>query len=61
MLESLKMASSVNEGPPKKVPKRRFHQEWKKELPWLHYDKEKEKMFCTVCVCALCAQVAASM
>ena len=46
MLESLKMA---NEGPSKKVPKRRFHQEWKKEFPWLHYDEEREKMFCTVC------------
>ena len=33
----------------KKEPKRRFRQEWKKEFPWLHYDEEKEKMFCTVC------------
>ena len=43
------MVSSANEGPPKKVLKRRFRQKWKKEFPWLHYDKEKEKMFCTVC------------
>ena len=33
----------------KKEPKRRFRQEWKKEFPWLHYDEEKEKTFCTVC------------
>ena len=49
MLESLKMASPANEGPPKKVLKRRFRPEWKKEFPWLHYDEAKEKMFCTVC------------
>ena len=49
MLESLKMASTENEWPPKKEPKRRFRQEWKKEFPWLHYDEEKEKMICTVC------------
>ena len=33
----------------KKVPKRRFRQKRKKEFLWLHYDEEKEKMFCTVC------------
>ena len=49
MLESLKMASSANEEPPKKVLKQRFCQKWKKEFPWLHYDEEKDKMFCTVC------------
>ena len=49
VLESLKLASTENEGPPNKEPKRRFRQEWKKEFPWLHYDEEKEKMFCTVC------------
>ena len=49
VLESLKMASSASEGPPKKVPKWRVRQEWKKEFPWLHFDEEKEKMFCTVC------------
>ena len=42
VLESLKMASLVNEGPLKKVPKWKFRQEWKKEFPWLHYDEEKE-------------------
>ena len=49
MLESPKMASSVNKGPPKKVPKQRFRQEWKKEFPWLNYDEENVKTFCTVC------------
>ena len=49
MLESLKMAFSANEGRRKKVPRRRFCQEWKKEFPWLHCDEEKEKLFCTVC------------
>ena len=49
VLESLKMASSADEGPPKKVPKWRFCQEWKKEFLWLHFDEEKEKMFWTVC------------
>jgi len=42
------MASSANKGLPKKVPKQRFRQEWRKEFLGLHYDEEKEKMFCTV-------------
>jgi len=42
------MAPLANEGQLKKVPKRRFSAEWKKEFPWLHHDEEEEKMFCTV-------------
>ena len=48
MLESLKMASTGNEGPPKKNQNEDFAKNGRKNFRG-YTDEEKEKKFCTVC------------